>query len=335
MLTEKTINFPGSAANSDRHPLTFRSPQMHQLVETAIRYARGSAAVLITGESGTGKELFSRLIHQHSPRASQNLVSVHCAAITEPTVDAELFGLAQATTVSAAGGVAGNAQLQRCGHFQAAHGGSILLDEVAATSLSIQTKLLRVIEEQQIRRVGSHHSESINVRIIATSNQNLHHETAAGNFRLDLFHRLNVLHLNIPPLRERASDIPPLVHHFFQQFRSESSVPIHGFTTAAMQQLCQHTWPGNVRELRNVIRRACIDCTTHQITVDCLPSVAHRSAPMFTTGMQLAEVEKGMILSALKRHRGNKTAAAAELGVTARTLSNKLKLYEQSPIKVA
>jgi DNA-binding NtrC family response regulator len=334
---ENIINFEVAAGSIAHQPLTFRSEAMQELVGTALRYARSSAAVLITGESGTGKELFSRLIHQHSPRASRNLVAVHCGAMSEPLLDAELFGHDGQNEQKQT--VIGDTRQNRHGHFHTAQAGSMLLDEIDATPLGIQSKLLRVIEQPPSQRIGRNQFEPIDVRIIATSNRNLHHEIAAGNFRLDLFHRLNVLHIDIPPLRERPTDIPPLVNHFVKQFRSESSQFIHGVTAAAMQQLCDHTWPGNVRELRNVIHRACLGCTSHQITVDDLPAIGE-TAPslgpsLATAGRQIAEVGKSMILAALKRHSGNKTAAAAELGVTARTLSNKLKLYEGAVKKAA
>jgi len=325
-INNSIINFQAAADDIARHGLTFRSPKMQQRVGTAIRYARSSAPVLITGESGTGKALFSRLIHQHSPRADRKMVTIACASLSESQVESEL--------------------LNTDGNHS---GDTIVLDEISEASAAAQTKLLkllRVIEKQSTDRLGCSRPEPTTIRIIATSNRNLEHEMAVGNFRLDLFHRLSVLHIDVPPLRQRSSDIPPLVHHFVKQFRSESNHPIHGVTAAAMHHLCQHTWPGNIRELRNTIYRACINGRSHQITDDDLQldwatngskiagtelsQTTVQSTEHPTAGKQIAEVEKSMILSAIKRHQGNKTAAAAELGVTARTLSNKMKLYQQS-----
>lgn len=309
---------------SDRKKILFQSTAMNDLITRARRFARSSAAVLITGESGTGKELFSQLLHHESPRAANNFVAVNCAAIPEMLVESELFGHER--------GAFTGAFQQRLGHFQTAHGGTLLLDEISEIPIAIQAKLLRVIEEQAVQKVGSSQPEKVDVRIIATSNRNLKIETATGNFRLDLFHRINVLRLNIPPLRERVEDIPTLTEYFLRQFRHEAIQPITGFTTAAMERLKHHHWPGNIRELRNVIHGACVECQATEIDVDCLPlleaddATETESEPRLLN-QPLADVEREVILASLEKHGGNKTAAANELGVTARTLSNKLKIY--------
>jgi transcriptional regulator with PAS, ATPase and Fis domain len=297
---------------------------MHDLTNKAIRFARSSASVLITGESGTGKEMFSRLVHEHSTRVKQNYITVNCAAMPELLVESEFFGHER-------GSFTGAFQ-QRIGHFQTANRGTLLLDEISEIPASIQAKLLRVIEEQEIQRVGSSECEKIDVRVIATSNRNLKRETSTGAFRLDLYHRLSVLQLEIPPLRKRVDDIPVLAEYFLNLFRHEATQTITGISSGALAKLCNYHWPGNIRELRNVIHCACIDCRTNQLTPDCLPDLLEEPERLnlaTMAGQTIADVERTMILASLKKNRGNKTQAAAELGVTPRTLSNKLKLYER------
>lgn len=297
---------------------------MNQLVKLASRYAASSASVMIVGESGTGKELFSRLIHTKSDRRSKNFVAVNCAAIPESLLESEIFGHER--------GAFTGASQKRIGYFEQAHEGTLLLDEISEIPPTLQAKLLRVIEEQEIRPVGSEQTRRLDVRIVATSNRNLSTEIAAGRFRSDLFHRLNVLEIQIPPLRERVSDVPTLVVHFVERFRNESANGVKRITKEAMERLVGYHWPGNVRELRNVIQRACIVSNTDEITVESLPRWNPKSVENSTgelVGMTLAEVERQLILASLKRFGGNKKSAAAELGVTARTLSNKLKLYHE------
>ncbi|HMO14449.1 MAG TPA: sigma 54-interacting transcriptional regulator [Pirellulaceae bacterium] len=299
------------------------SQTMQALVNQARRFAQSSACVLITGESGTGKELLSRLIHNESQRAENNYIAVNCAALPELLIESELFGHER--------GAFTGAFQERIGHFQHAHRGTILLDEISEIPLSIQAKLLRVIEEQEVIRIGASQPIKIDVRIVATSNRNLAKAVASETFRLDLFHRLSVLRLMIPPLRERVDDIPPLAEHFLQKFRHEAQQNIKGFTNEAIKELCSYDWPGNVRELRNVIHCACVVCDGSLIDTSCFP---HLHEQRLTRELQsnystdLNEIEKQAILATLEKYRGNKTAAAAELGVTPRTLSNKLKIYK-------
>jgi transcriptional regulator with PAS, ATPase and Fis domain len=314
-------NASSDLVDLNKGQIAYRSPSMKVLIDKAKRFANSSATVLVTGESGTGKELFSRLIHEYSPRSKQRYVAVNCAAMPEMLIESELFGHER--------GAFTGAFQQRIGHFQLAHQGTILLDEISEIPANIQAKLLRTIEEQEIQRIGSTQTEQIDVRIIATSNRDLRKETADGSFRLDLFHRLNVLELEIPPLRERVEDILPLAEYFIEYFRSESHHQIHGITKPAMDKLCQYTWPGNIRELRNVVHRATVICNERKITVDCLPPLASESTNLTRAGKTIAEVERQMILDCLKKYDGNKSLAAEELGVTTRTINNKLKLYRE------
>ena len=305
--------------------IAFQSKQMNKMVTLAGQFARSSASVLITGESGTGKELFSRLIHKKSGRPQDRFVAVNCAAIPEQLIESEIFGHER-------GAFTGAVQ-KRSGYFERADEGTLLLDEISEIPLALQAKLLRVIEEQEYQSVGGDQARQIDVRILATSNRDLKHEVNEGRFRADLYHRLNVLDLRIPPLRERKPDIPLLVMYFVEMFRHESKHGVDRVTKEAMQQLCDYGWPGNVRELRNVIHRACILTTNSEITPASLPDLDDASDngddPASLMGLPLADVERRLIISCLQKFSGNKKSAAAELGVTARTLSNKIKQYRE------
>ena len=305
--------------------IAFQSKQMNEMVTLASQFARSSASVLITGESGTGKELFSRLIHNKSGRAQDRFVAVNCAAIPEQLIESEIFGHER-------GAFTGAVQ-KRSGYFERADEGTLLLDEINEIPLALQAKLLRVIEEQEYQSVGGDQRRQVDVRIVATSNRDLKKEVKKGRFRADLYHRLNVLDLRIPPLRERKPDIPLLVMYFVEMFRHESKHGIDRVTKEAMQQLCEYNWPGNVRELRNAIHRACILTTNSEITPASLPDLddssdnSHDSTSLM--GLPLADVERRIIIACLHKFGGNKKSAAAELGVTARTLSNKIKQYRE------
>ncbi len=314
-------------AVSAKHKLCFQSKEMCEFFQLAERYARSSACVLITGESGTGKELFSRLIHDKSLRANQSFVAVNCAAIPEQLVESELFGHEKGAFTGAVN--------RRVGYFERASGGTLLLDEISEIPVEMQAKLLRVIEEQELQLVGGEQPKPIDVRIIATANRDLAEEVSLGRFRHDLYHRLNVVELHIPPLRERVADIPLLIMYFVNLYKSESPVGISKVSKQAVQLMCEYHWPGNVRELRNVIHRACILNADGEIAVESLPRkvIEPRSEEgncAVFEGMQLADVERKLIIACLKKYKGSKKLAAAELGVTARTLSNKLKLYDQN-----
>ena len=325
--------------------IAYQSKQMNELIRLATRYAASSASVMVTGESGTGKELFSRLLHDKSRRSDQKFVAFNCAAVPESLMESEIFGHER-------GAFTGAVQ-RRVGYFEKANHGTLLLDEISEIPATLQAKLLRVLEEQEVQPLGADRPRSIDVRIVATSNRDLKTEVAKGNFRADLFHRLNVLDLRIPPLRERVTDIPLLALHFVEMFRGESGHQVMHVTKEAMRSLCSHRWPGNVRELRNVIHRACVVAKSNEICLDALPQFetsdsddCHESPGQdFSTGMTglsehetfdslagltLAEVERRLILMCLRKFDGNKKSAAAQLGVTARTLSNKIKQYREN-----
>ncbi len=255
----------GAARRNKKHCLAFQSPQMNELVQLATRFAKSSASILITGESGTGKELFSRLIHEKSGRPKSRFHAFNCAAVPEALIESEIFGHER--------GAFTGALQKRIGYFERANGGTLLLDEISEIPVTVQAKLLRVLEEQEVQPLGSECVQKIDVRIVATSNRDLKQEVAEGRFRADLFHRLNVLQISIPPLRDRVADIPLLVLNFMEQFRCESQIGIKKIDQQAMAALCRYRWPGNVRELRNVIHRACILAVNGVITKETLPDL--------------------------------------------------------------
>jgi DNA-binding NtrC family response regulator len=307
--------------------LVTQSAKIRQLTKLATRIAKSSASVLLTGESGTGKELFAQLIHGSSHRSKKEFVRVNCAALPANLIESELFGHERGSFTDAV--------QTRIGRFELAHGGTLLLDEVSEIPVSTQAKLLRVLEEQEFERVGSNQTIQTDVRIVATSNRDLKEEVDKQNFRLDLYHRLNVIQIKIPSLRERSIDVPLLAMHFVNQFRKENEVRIQGFTSAAMQMLSQHDWPGNVRELRNLVHRACVLTTRAMIDVDCLESLNDAPAPVSSAPMpeqwlqtKLADIEKQIIVAAIHKY-GNKRIVAEKLGVSTRTLSNKLRIYRE------
>jgi transcriptional regulator with PAS, ATPase and Fis domain len=305
----------------EQKQLMFRSQVMREITDRARRYARSSAPILVMGESGTGKERLCRLIHQESVRARQRFVAINCAAMPELLVESELFGHDR--------GAFTGAFQQRLGHFQHAHRGTLLLDEISEIPISTQAKLLRAIEEQEVLRVGRSTPEKVDVRILATSNRDVRDSVEAGNFRNDLYYRVSVLQLKIPPLRDRKDDIPMLAEHFLQVCSTDLNVRGKKFTPAAIKALSEYHWPGNVRELRNVVQCACIESGAGPIDVEFLPLFDTTESNTDMSIGSLASVERLMILASLKRHRGNRSAAAAELGITARTLSNKIKIYSQ------
>ena len=311
------------------HAMVGASAAMQDVFRLAEQYARSFAPVLVCGESGTGKEGLARMIHAHSDRAAGPYARVNCAALSDGVLESELFGHER--------GAFTGAVERRVGRFEWASGGTLLLDEISEMPLPLQAKLLRVLEEAEFQRVGSNETIATDVRIIATSNRNLLKEVREGRFRNDLFYRVNVLELQVPPLRERRDDIAELTLYFAARFRHEGSPAINSVQEEAIQKLCEHTWPGNVRELRNVVRRACV--LAERGTIACtqfkeLPKLETRPSSTLTE-MKLGEAERHLILAALERNRGNKTAAARELGVTARTLQNKMRRYREQGLDLA
>ena len=306
--------------------IIFQSRCMQGVLAVARKYAGSSASVLICGESGTGKELVARYIHDHSPRAQREYRVVNCAAFSTTLAESELFGHEQGAFTSA--------ERQHRGHMAMTEDGTLFLDEVGELPLSIQAKLLRVVESGEYYRVGGTQSCHFHSRIITATNRDLEQQVEAGRFREDLLHRLNVLPLRIPPLRERPRDIPPLVSYFVRQFSSESRAGVDGVCKETMERLYAYSWPGNVRQLRNVIHRACVLAETRTIS-DCeLPeqrSEPQRLPPEFST-LPLDDIERHVILSRIEQFQGNKTAAAAALGVSSRTLRNKMARYREQGV---
>jgi two-component system response regulator AtoC len=294
------------------------SPQMRKILKDLEKIAGSSASVLITGESGTGKEVIGAVIHALSPRAKAPFVKVNCAAIPETLVESEFFGHERGSFTGA---------LQRkIGRVELAHQGTLFLDEVTEIPLSLQAKLLRAIQEKEFERVGGLHPIRVDVRFVATSNRNLQEAIESQVFREDLFYRLNVIPIHLPPLRERREDILPLAHYFLHKFCHENQKPLKHFTDQAIARLLAYPWPGNVRELSNFIERIVV--LDFDELID--PTQLYLDAPekpSLPIGMTLHEMEKRLILETLDAHHHNKTKTAAILGISVRTLRNKLHEY--------
>ncbi|ROQ92301.1 sigma-54-dependent transcriptional regulator [Desulfosoma caldarium] len=311
-----------------------KSPAMERLVELLALVAPSEATVLITGESGTGKSLVARAIHANSRRSQGPLVEVNCAAIPENLMETELFGHDK--------GAFTGADKARRGRFAQADGGTIFLDEVGELSLPMQAKLLRVLQDGQIQRVGSDQPHVVDVRILAATNRDLQGMIQYGAFREDLYYRLNVVTVEVPPLRQRKDDIPLLVDHFLKTFAAKNKRTVRGITPRAMDLLVKYDWPGNVRELENVMERAVILLRSDYLTEAELPLHLQRATPSDpssleskatpeelepVSSMTLAEMEKHLIERVLEETGGNKSEAARRLGITRRTLRLKLKKY--------
>ena len=311
----------------DMQNIIGRSPVMVKLMETVAQVAPTEATVLIIGESGTGKEMIAGAIHFNSPRKDGPFVKLNCAAITETLLESELFGHEK--------GAFTGAYRKKEGRFRQAHGGSLFLDEISEMSLAMQVKLLRVLQEREITRVGGEEVIEVDVRIIAATNRNLLQEIQAGRFREDLYYRLNVVTLNMPPLRDRREDIPLLAQHFLKMFAEKNRKQINGFTPQAMDRLLKYDWPGNVRELMNAVERGVVLSRSDYLDEQELALIL-KDAPFSgeispkdatPTDMPLDEVEKATILKTLELTGGNKSEAARRLGVTRKTLHKKLKMY--------
>lgn len=303
-----------------------QSSAMRKLLETIAIVAPTEATVLITGESGTGKELIANAIHLNSPRREKPLIKVNCAALPEALLESELFGHEK--------GAFTGALTRRQGRFQLAHKGSIFLDEIAEMAPSTQAKILRVLQEREFEPVGSSNTVRIDTRVIVATNKNLKEEIQEGHFREDLFYRINVVTLSVPPLRERREDIPLLADFFLKQYAVKNRRLIKGFTPRATDLLMRYDWPGNVRELENMVERSVIMVRGDMITPDEFPDTLRALDPELlkseidlTPGRSLKDVEKEMILMTLKDTEGNRTHAAKILGISRRTLQLKLKEY--------
>jgi len=304
------------------------SSPMKALLDMIAMVAPTEATVLVTGESGTGKELVAKAVHSLSSRKDGPLVTVNCAALSESLLESELFGHEK--------GAFTGADRRRDGRFMTAHKGSIFLDEIGEIPLTVQAKLLRAIQEREIQRVGGDKPLHVDVRILAATNRELKSQVAAGSFREDLYYRLHVVNLVVPPLRERPQDIPLLAQHFLDRFAAKNRKNIKGFTPQAMDALLRHDWPGNVRELENAVERAVILGPGDYIGEEELPlhfPHAPACAPVSIgagaglEGRALDVIEQEAILATLAGTQGNKSEAARQLGITRATLHKKLKKY--------
>jgi two-component system response regulator HydG len=303
-----------------------RSPKMKEVFDTLSLVAPTDATVLVLGESGTGKELVANSIHHNSPRASQPFIKVSCAALPETLLEGELFGHEK--------GAFTGAIARREGRFQLAHRGTIFLDEVGEMSVTTQTKILRVLQEKEFEPLGSTRTIKADVRVIAASNKDLEREVKEGRFREDLFYRLNVVPVSLPPLRERKEDIPALAAHFFAVYRDKNHKELRDISGKAMDLLIRYDWPGNIRELENCLERAVILARGEIIAPADLPlpiQALSRDREIqglnLPSGISLQEVEKALILKTLDDTGGNRSRAAEILGINRRTLQNKLKEY--------
>jgi len=310
------------------------SDLMQDVFETIRQAAPTQATMLIQGESGTGKELVAHAIHQFSTRAKEPFVPVHCAALSPTLLESELFGHEK--------GAFTGASERRQGRFELADSGTLFLDEISEIPTSIQVKLLRVLEERQFERVGGHQTLDVDIRLIAATNADLPAMVKAGTFRNDLYFRLDVVSITLPPLRKRPEDLPLLCAHFLKEFGKRNNKPVEDITSDAMGILTAYAWPGNVRELRNVIERMVVLSRSPRLTVRDLPVTLRNAVqgehPRTAAGIKgdhgqrissdsMADAERVMIYAALKKHNGNRTQAAEQLGISRRTLQRKLKEY--------
>lgn len=301
-----------------------QSAPMQSIFETIRQVAQSRATVLIQGESGTGKELVAKAIHQLSARKSSVFVPVHCAALAENLLESELFGHEK--------GAFTGAMERRIGRFEKAGGGSLFLDEISEINASVQVKILRALEERQIERVGSDQAINVDTRLIAATNRDLKEMVAEGDFREDLFYRLFVVVITLPPLRDRGDDILLLLNHYLDEFSRENSRKIKGFTPTAYDALSSYNWPGNIRELRNLVERMVVLSQGEWIDIDDIPSHVKQINLLdndlnSSNEMTVDEMEKEMISQALDRTSGNRTLAAEKLGMSRRTLHRKLNKY--------
>jgi len=332
---EVDASTPSSAPIDQRSILT-QDPGMVRLLSTVEGVAASQATVLINGESGTGKELLARFIHSRSPRAHRPFIAVNCAALPDGLLESELFGHER--------GAFTGAIMKKIGKFEMAHAGTLLLDEISEMNMGLQAKLLRVIQEREVDRVGGRDPVSVNIRVIATTNRSLYHEVEQGRFREDLYYRLNVFPITVPPLRERPADISLLARHFVAVSAARNNLPSPMVSTEAYAMLQERRWKGNVRELENVMERAVLLAGNgpilpgHLLPESIGQTVAPApvpSVPQPSGNGSLWEMERDLIFQTLARVRENRTHAAKELGISIRTLRNKLREYRESSCPVS
>jgi DNA-binding NtrC family response regulator len=300
------------------------SPVMKEIFDVVQQVAPTRATVLVLGESGTGKELIAKAVHQLSPRAKQPFVTVHCAALAPTLLESELFGHEK--------GAFTGAHERRIGRFEQAQGGTLFLDEIGEIDATIQVKLLRFLGERTFERVGSNKTLTADVRLVAATNKNLEELVKAGKFREDLFFRLRVVEIELPPLRERTGDLPLLAQSFLREFAKENGKAVNDFTADALQSLMNYAWPGNVRELRTAIEHAVVLCRAEKISArDLPPSVrggrVNETQLLQRNDLTVKEAEKQLVMRALKETDGNRTRAAKKIGMSRRTFHRKLHAY--------
>jgi two-component system, response regulator FlrC len=323
------------AVAHESHNVICHDPAMQRVLRLAEQIAPSDASVLITGESGTGKEVLARLIHRRSRRSAQAFISVNCAAIPDNLLESELFGHEK--------GAFTGAVARRVGKFEEANGGTLLLDEVTEMHPRLQAKLLRAIQEREIDRVGGTQPVKVDIRVLATSNRDLEEAVRRGDFRDDLYFRLNVVNLQLPALRERPADIAPLAEHFAKKYAEVNGVGPVTIAPDALEVLRRHGWRGNVRELENTMHRAVLLAGGSRIERDAImlsggpagkATVAAESGKTGLVGRTVADVERDLILETLQHCLGNRTHAANILGISIRTLRNKLQQYRQEGVPV-
>ncbi len=336
-----------SAVSDDARPLITNDPAMQQVLKLADQVAGSDASILITGESGVGKEVMARYLHEKSRRAQKPFISVNCAAIPDNLLESELFGHEK--------GAFTGAMARRIGKFEEADGGTLLLDEISEMDARLQAKLLRALQERVIDRVGGAKPVPVNIRVLATSNRNLANAVKDGTFREDLLYRLNVINLAIPPLRERPADIAALSEYFAKKYADANAIAQKPIALEAKRRLQAHIWPGNVRELENAMHRAVLLSPGNEIDADAIrlpdgaplnpvapigmdyinrAAQAAESAARTFVGSTVAEVEQKLILDTLSHCLGNRTHAANILGISIRTLRNKLNEYSAAGVAV-
>ena len=311
-------------AEQKKQLLIVESAMMKQLLSDVSLIAKSSSSVFISGESGTGKEVIASAIHAQSPRHAQPFIKVNCAAIPATLLESEFFGHEK--------GAFTGALQKKLGRFELAHKGTLLLDEISEIPLELQAKLLRAVQEMEFERVGGVQSIEVDVRLISTSNRPMREAIEQKLFREDLYYRLNVVPIHLPPLRERGADILPLAEFFLKRLCEENRKPLKRLCANAKRKLTDYHWPGNIRELANVMERTVImneaeSIEAHQVYLDLSCPVKESPSATLPVGITLAELEKRLILETLSQEKGNRTRAASVLGISLRTLRNKLKVY--------
>ena len=332
-LVQENRSLKARLAGLGQTPIVGQSPPLRATLDVIRQAAPSSATVLLLGESGTGKELFARALHEHSGRAAGPFVAINCGAIPESILESELFGYER-------GAFTGAVQRKE-GRFERASGGTLFLDEVGELSLAMQVKLLRALQESEIERLGGTAPVRIDVRVVAATNQDLSARVREGRFREDLFYRLNVIQVTLPPLRDRPEDVPLLADHFLGRFAAKNGKTVRGFTSRALDALERHSWPGNVRELENAVERAVVLSKAEEIDIDDLPEAVRQSAALrgagassalgldgrtlvIPLGSTMEEIELRVIRETLRQTKGDKNLAAQLLGIAARTIYRKL-----------